>query len=183
MNSEDALRTMITQLETAKVDYVLVGAFSSNLYGVPRSTNDADIEILFNSIDLISFCNELGPDFRLNRQMMLEGFTGSTRNVVTFLPTDFDIELFRLTDDAHLQERFSRRRRMKLANLNCEAWVPTVEDVVIQKLRWGRRKDLDDVVNVLTVSGDKIDWSYVESWVTRHKTADLLKQLREEADV
>ena len=53
--------------------------------------------------------------------MMLEAFTGATRNVVTFLPTDFDIELFRLTNDPHHQERFTRRKRMTLATLNCEA--------------------------------------------------------------
>jgi len=108
VTSEEALQRIITRLESATVDYIMVGAFSSNLYGVPRSTKDADIEIRFESIDLVPFCDALGPDFRLDRQMMLEGFTGSTRNVVTFLPTEFDIELFRLTNDPHQQERISR---------------------------------------------------------------------------
>ena len=58
----------------------------------------------------------------------------------------------------------------------------TAEDVLIQKLRWGRRKDLDDIVNLLTVSGDMLDWEYVGTWTREHGTGALLADLRAEAD-
>lgn len=59
-------------------------------------------------------------------------------------------------------------------------WIPAVEDVIIQKLRWQRRKDLDDVVGVLTVSGPIIDWTYLRTWTVAHGTDVLLKELLRE---
>ncbi len=183
MNSEQGAAQVIEQLETLRVNYMLVGAFSSNIYGIPRSTKDADIVVAFDTIQIVEFCERLGQNFQLDRQMMLEGFTGSVRNVVRFKPTGFDIEFFRLTDDAHHQQRFQRRVRHRISELDCDAWVPTAEDVVIQKLRWARRKDLDDVVNVLSVSGETLDWGYIRNWTDQHATTVLLDQLRVEAGV
>lgn len=167
MNSEQATSHVLELLEENGVDYMLVGAFSSNIYGVPRSTNDVDIVVAFGNIQVVEFCGLLGDEFQLDRQMMLEGFTGSARNVVQHLPTGFAIELFRLNDDPHHQERFARRRRHPISDLGRDVWVSTGEDVVIQKIRWGRRKDLDDVVNVLSVSGRNLDWDYIRRCLSR----------------
>lgn len=181
MTTEQAVARLIEALEREGVPYMVVGAFSSNLYGVPRATNDADIVVQFDSFNLLEFCQELGTEFVLDRQMMIEGFTGSVRNVITFRPTGFQIELFRLGEDPHHRERFQRRRRQHVPECSREAWVAAAEDVVIQKLRWARRKDLDDVVNLLAVSGGMLDWDYLRRWTASHGTGDLLEQLRREA--
>jgi hypothetical protein len=85
-----------------------------------------------------------------------------------------------LSDDAHDLERFARRRRVQL--LDRDAFVPTVEDVIVTKLRWSlaiaRRKDIQDVEDVIAVQGDRIDWAYVNSWCDRHETRELLDQER-----
>lgn len=182
MTSEQAVARLIDALEQEGVGYMLVGAFSSNLYGVPRATNDADVVVQFDTFNLVDFCHKLGPDFVLDPQVMMEVFTGSVRNVITFAPTGFEIEIFRLGEDAHHRERFARRRRMHVPESRGDAWVATAEDVVIQKLRWARRKDLDDVVNLLLVSGPDLDWDYIHRWTKIHGTNDLLQQLRNEAE-
>ena len=51
---------------------------------------------------------------------------------------------------------------------------------MIQKLRWQRRKDLDDAINVLAVSAKMLDWEYLERWTAIHGTLGLLNQLRDE---
>jgi hypothetical protein len=181
MTSEQAVGRLIELLEREGVGYLLVGAFSSNLYGVPRATNDADVVVQFESFNLVEFCARLGDDFVLDRQMLMEGFTGSVRNVINFKPTGFTIEIFRLGNDPHHQERFARRRRLHVPECCCEAWVAAPEDVVIQKLRWARRKDLDDVVNLLAVSGSTLDWGYLRGWTEKHGTTGLLDDLRTEA--
>jgi hypothetical protein len=58
--------------------------------------------------------------------------------------------------------------------------LPTPEDVVVQKVRWGRPKDLDDAKDVLAVQGDRLDLAYIESWCARHGTVDRLNALRAE---
>ena len=45
MTSDQALAHIIDRLERGGVGYLLVGALSSNLYGVPRATDDADVEV------------------------------------------------------------------------------------------------------------------------------------------
>jgi hypothetical protein len=181
MTSEQALARLIERLEEDQVLYMIVGAMSSNLYGVPRATDDADIVVSFDNFDVVRFSRTLGEGFSLDPQMMMEGFTGSVRHVLHFSPTGFDIELFRLGDDPHHRERFGRRRRQRVPECSREAWVATAEDVVIQKLRWARRKDLDDIVDLIAVSGDGLDWAYLSRWTEIHGTSDLLAQLCREA--
>lgn len=181
MTGEAAVARLVERLEAEGVPYMFTGALSANLYGVPRATSDADIVVAFDAFDVVAFVRGLGPDFVLDRQAMIEGFTGTMRHVVHFVPKKFDIELFHLGNDPHDRSRFARRRRTSLPEGNREAWVATAEDVLIQKLRWGRRKDLDDIVNLLTVSGDMLDWEYVTQWTREHGTGALLADLRAEA--
>ena len=178
MNSLEATAAVIDALEQAGTPYLLVGAFSSNAYGIARSTKDADFVVSLQSGDLRRLVDRLGPNFRLDPQAKFEVLTGSVRYVITFLPTDFEIDLFRLSDDSHHAERFRRKRRVQLGGLDREVWIPTAEDVIIQKLRWQRRKDLDDVVNILAVRAGKLDWEYLSKWTNVHGTCDLLGQLR-----
>ena len=181
MNSIEATAAVVDAFEACQIEYMVVGAFSSNAYSIGRSTKDADFVVALRSGQLTELMERLGADFRLDRQLQLEALTGSKRNVVTYLPTKFQIELFRLNEqDEHHRERFRRRYRRMLGEIHREVWLPAVEDVVIQKLRWQRRKDLDDVVNVLTVSGPIIDWTYLRSWTQKHGTDSLLDELLRE---
>jgi hypothetical protein len=50
--------------------------------------------------------------------------------------------------------------------------------LVIQKLRWARRKDLDDAQNILAVQGDAIDYAHLEKWCALHGTLDRLAEVR-----
>ncbi len=180
MNSLEATARVVEVLEELNIPYMLVGAFSSNAYGFARNTNDADFVVKIESGDLRRMTDRLGEDFRLNRQMQLETITGSVRNVITFLPTMWDIELFRLSDDPHDTVRFRRRCRVLITEAGREAWIPTAEDVVIQKLRWQREQDLFDVKNVLAVRLHNLDWDYLHRWTELHGTQKLLSELLNE---
>ncbi len=162
---------------------MLVGAFSSNAYGYPRATKDADIVIEYQEGVLAKICASLGPDFKLDPQTGFELMTGSIRNILTYSPTKFEIELFRLGKDPHHQERFARRRRLPLPDLQIEAVIPTAEDVVIQKLRWQRDKDIGDVRVVIAIQADRLDWSYIQYWTDQHRTTELLGRLRSELNI
>ena len=103
------------------------------------SSEQADLVIRFDSFNLIEFCDRLGDEFVLDRQMMVEGFTGSVRNVITYTPAGFQIEVFRLGDDPHHVERFAIRRRLRVPECSAEAWVAAPEDVVIHGVAAARR--------------------------------------------
>lgn len=182
-SSFEALIEFIRVLQTHEIPYMLVGAFSSNAYGYPRATKDADIVIEYEEGVLKKICDSLGSDFKLDPQTGFEIMTGSIRNILTYSPTKFEIELFRLGKDPHDQERFTRRRRLPLPDLQIEAVIPTAEDVVIQKLRWQRDKDLADVRIVIAVQAARLDWSYIQRWTDQHGTTDLLSRLKNELKV
>jgi hypothetical protein len=45
----------------------------------------------------------------------------------------------------------------------------------VQKLRWGRGKDLDDARDVLAVQGlDDVDLAEIRAWCLQHGTIDRL---------
>ncbi len=164
------------------IPYLVVGALSYNVYGIPRSTRDADLVIDLGDRDIEGIAGRLGADFTLDPQMSFETVTASARYVLEFVPTQYKIELFLLRDEPYHQARFARRRLVSVEAR--QVWAATVEDVIVMKLRWGltgrRSKDLEDVRNVLKVQhaqGAELDWPYIHDWCEQHGTRELLDQL------
>ena len=50
MTGQEALSLLIGILEQEKLPYMIVGSFSSNYHGIPRSTKDADIVLQFDPV-------------------------------------------------------------------------------------------------------------------------------------
>ena len=172
MSASDLVLRVIALFEQLAIPYMLVGSFSSNYYGRPRSTRDADFVVLLQGDSLKRLHDALGPDFHLDPQISFETLTMTTRHVITHPATAFKIELFLLSEDPHDQKRFARRQSVEFQGQ--KAWLPTAEDVIIQKLRWhgrGRRaKDFLDVVEVLGNQGNALDLEYIRFWTTLHNT-------------
>ncbi len=180
MTSNAAVVRIIQALEAAGVPYLLAGSYSSNFYGVARSTMDADFVVQLGAHSVAAVRQQLGAEFEFDPQMSFETITGTSRYVLRAVRSQFKIELFLLSDEPHDQERFARRQ--ELPYLGRLVFLPTAEDVVITKLRWSRagkrHKDIDDVKNLIAVQRDRLDWSYVEHWCDQHGTRTLLDEVR-----
>jgi hypothetical protein len=180
VNNDEATAAVVDGLETLRIPYMVVGSFASNFYGVPRATGDADIVVQLEAGEFSALLKRLGMLFRLNPKMTFETVRATRRYVLTSADESFAIDLFLLTDDTHDQQRFARRRRVRV--LNHDTFIPTVEDANITRLRWfltgNRAKDLQDARGMAAVQGDRIDWEYVTSWCARHGTRELLESVR-----
>jgi hypothetical protein len=180
MTIDEVMLSVVAVLEDLGTPYMVVGSFSSNFYGRNRTTQDVDLVIELGQETISQLAIRLGASFRVVRQMSFETATGTYRHEIEVPGTSLKAEMFHLSDDDHDQERFRRRRREVL--LDRETWLPTVEDVVITKLRWadraGRLKDRNDVQTIINVRGKSIDWDYVNSWADRHGTRALLDEIR-----
>ena len=66
MNSLEATAFVIKTLETLDIPYMLVGALSSNAYGIPRATKDADFVVQLAAGDLGKLTEQLGGEFLLD---------------------------------------------------------------------------------------------------------------------
>lgn len=176
MTIHDAALHVAEALNTANIPYMLVGSFSSNYYGIARSTQDADFVIqTATSLDA-SFAHVLGAHFEAEPQMSFETNTWTQRQEFRIRGGLFKVKFFRLSDDPHDLERFARRQPVQLRGKT--VFLPTAEDVVIWKLRWARAKDREDVRAVISVQQDRLDWLYIESWCLQHGTRDLLSEIR-----
>ena len=184
MDEVGVVVAIINALNSAGIPFMLVGSLSSNAYGIPRSTKDADLVIQLGNFPLGKLMSFLPREFRLEPQIGFETITSTTRSRVYYdrLPNPFTIELFDLSDDSHDQLRFSNRRETSWGG--ARAYIPRAEDVVITKLRWAlagksREKDIEDAKNVLAVQKGKLDLEYIRCWCDTHGSLQLLDQLIE----
>lgn len=178
MKVEDLAATVVAACEDEEVEHMVTGAFATSLYGIPRSTKDVDVVLsLGGGTAMIRVMSRLASVVDFDPQIRFDTLTWGRRVVGTaYGSPPLKVELFELFDDPFVQEQFARRRRMFSAQMNRTTWLPTPEDVVVQKLRWGRGKDLDDARDVLAVQGpETLDMAYIEAWCARHGTTQRLK--------
>ena len=181
-NGNEATARMVEALDKVGIEYLLAGSFSSNFYGIPRSTKDADfVAVLSGKLPLLE--QELKGQFTFDPQTSFETVTGTFRDKLQVVGLPFEIELFHLSQDAHDQSRFQRRKKVFDELMGREIFVPTAEDVIIMKLRWAkiakREKDTSDVRDVIAVQGDEVlDWNYIHHWCGLHGTRELLDAIR-----
>ena len=169
---------VIEAAESAGVDFMAVGAIAAGAYGVPRSTRDVDLLVAISRKGGISaVVAQLDPIVEFNAQVVFDTLTWGRRHVGhSRSAPPFKVELFEVFDDPFVQSEFARRQKVFVPMLSRDTWLPTPEDVVVQKLRWGRSKDLDDARDVLAVQGaESLDMPYIEKWCAQHGTTERLK--------
>ena len=158
---------------------MLTGAFAHGLYGIPRSTKDVDVVLSLAMGDPIrEVVARLAGVVEFEPQVQFDTLTWGKRLVgeSTGNPP-FKVELFELFDDPFVLSQFQRRHRLFSEQIQRETWLPTPEDVIVQKLRWGRSKDLDDARDVLAVQGpETLDMNYIEHWCRLHGTLPRLHE-------
>ena len=123
----------------------------------------------------------LEPQIIFNRQVQFDTITRGKRHIGR-PPEDtgLSVELFELFEDPFVAAQFERRKRFFSQALNREVWLPTAEDIITQKIRWGRSKDLDDARDVLAVQGpETLDMTYIRDWCTSHSTTQRLETILE----
>lgn len=180
MNLYQLAARVIEAIEAEKIPYMLVGALSTSVFGVPRSTKDVDVVLHLESRDpLAALERRLEDTVAFDRQVTFETLTGSHRHILkSKTRPPFIVELFELGSDPFVLERFSRRKAEWSAQLERHVYLPTAEDVVIQKLRWGRPKDLEDARDVLAVqTPGKLDMRHITKWCDAHQTSGQLARL------
>lgn len=169
---------VLDRIESTGVPYMLVGAIAAGAHGIPRSTRDVDFLVPVTSGGGVNAIIRALHDIVIfEEQAVFDTLTWGKRHVgQTISPPPVKIELFELFDDPFVIQEFERRQQIFIPILKRKSWVPRAEDVIVQKLRWGRDKDLADVTDILAVqSTDRLDMPYIKNWCAIHKTTDRLE--------
>lgn len=177
MTIPEAAQLVALRLGESGIPFLLVGSFSSNLHGIPRSTKDVDVVIQADGPGIRDVAAILGPEFEPVDQFRFETNTGTVCQEFVIRGTGFRVEIFTLSDDAHDVARFERRVERSFGKT--AAYFPTAEDVIIWKLRWARPKDLEDIKGVILVqeADGTLDWPYIRGWCGKHGTTGRLEEV------
>ena len=170
--------SVVEGLEAEGIPYMVTGAIAFGVYGIPRSTKDVDVVIALETAEPLNRLERrLGHLLEFDPQVSFETITGSLRHILkSRTRPPITVELFELGKDDFVRCRFDRRREEFSAQLGRAIEVPTAEDVVVQKLRWGRSKDIDDARDVIAVqSPANLDMAYIEKWCGLHGTMERLR--------
>lgn len=182
MNLNELACAIFNTAESLGIPHMAVGAVAAGAYGIPRATKDIDLLV---SIDvkksIRQLMDALGEWVEFEPQAQFDTITWGRRQVGTsrFSPP-YRVELFEMFDDPLVISEFARRTITFVPMLNRNVWLPSAEDVVIQRIRWGRSKDLDDARDVLAVQGpETLDMTYIRNWCATHGTTQRLETIIE----
>jgi len=156
---EEVVRRMIHVLRAARVPYVIVGGLAANYYGCPRATYDLDLVVKLGEAEvkrLVHLASKAG--FRVHEQEVLM-LRRAVNRFVMESPEKYRMD-FWLVKNRLDQEMFDRRRRARVFDM--QVWISTPEDLIIQKLRSARPRDLEDVQAILIRHSDKLDMGYLK---------------------
>lgn len=175
----------IKACEAEGVEYMLTGAFATSCFGIPRSTKDVDLVLALPTADpLVGVIRRLSDEVEFSGQVQFDTLAWGKRIIGETREAPFlKVGLFELFDDPFVQSQFSRRRSVRVPALGYTCLVPTAEDVVVQKLRWARDKDLIDATDVLVVQQPKnLDLDYVRRWCREHGNEERLDAILREIE-
>jgi hypothetical protein len=193
MVSEPIAVTMlvIDELEALNVPYLIGGSLASAVYGVARTTNDADLvaELELEHVD--SLVHALGNSFYVNADSIRDAIRRKSSFNLIHLKTMFKVDVFIHRQSPYDREQFKRRilqvvsTPSKSANreqFERQAYFARAEDTILSKLVWYRMggeisdRQWQDVLGVLQVQGDRLDLEYLRHWADLLEIAGLLEK-------
>lgn len=182
------LKNFTDVLESIGIDYVIGGSIASSLYGKVRFTQDLDLTVEPFEDKANEFFRLVRPDFYISWDAMQQALRQRSSFNVVHLESAFKIDVFIQKDTEFERQLLTRRKFMKLSERSKKAFsVVSAEDIVLLKLRWYQQgdrsseKQWEDILSVLEVQTDKLDFEYLKKWSAILGVSELLEKAVSEA--
>ncbi len=152
-------------LEAAGVPYALGGALAYGQYGIPRATNDVDVNVFVRDDafgDVASALRSLGIAVDVDEALR----AAEREGLIVLRYADFRVDVF-TPSIAFSWE--AQRTRVRSRIEGRDVWFLSVEALCVFKLLFFRSKDVVDLERLLAVSGPSVDVAYV-----RERLVDMM---------
>ena len=148
----EALQRLIEALEKANCEYVVVGGLVAIRYGRNRITQDIDVIVDTDEVELlVSALKDKG--FEFSERELLDAFKDRSRVTFFLLVNSFFHVDLKFAKDELDYEVLNGRVRGELLGIPC--WIESVEDIIVAKLIYGSSQDEEDVIAILLNHGDE----------------------------
>jgi hypothetical protein len=171
--------------EELGISYYITGGVAAISYGEPRTTQDLDLVMAISSEDIDRLTNAL-----LQAGFYVPGVddvkSGRMRTLqITDIESISRADLVVAGTDEFERLNFERRRVIEFEGI--ALYFASPEDVILNKLRWrqrsGSEKQWRDVLGVLKVQADNLDFDYLTQWAEKLCIADALNQALTDAGI
>ena len=171
-----------------RIQYVVGGSMASSVYGIPRATQDVDLmaNVKLEHVELLTAALE--PEFYVASELIVDAIRQQTSFNVVHLQTMFKADVFVAADNEWSREEMSRARtEVVLPEEALAIRFSSPEDTILHKLLWyeigGHESDKqwNDVLGILRIQSNSLDFTYLERWAASLNIDDLLRRARKEA--
>lgn len=162
--------------------YMIAGSFASNVHGVPRMTQDADLVVDLDEPAARSLVHRLRSDFYVSEQAAVEAVRERRMFNAIHLATGFKVDLVIRKDRRFSVEELRRRQPGELAGRRVD--FASAEDTILTKLEWAglgeSARKYEDALGIVRLQRQRLDWPYLERWADELGVRELLERVRRE---
>ena len=184
-----AVTTQVVEvLESLDIPYFIGGSMASAVHGVVRATMDVDIVADMQLKQVEPFVLRLGDTFYVDSNMIRDAIHRRSSFNMIHLETMFKVDVFIRKARPYDHNQFDRRVSQILSTEpETTAYVASPEDTILAKLEWYRQggeisdRQWQDVLNIIDVQENRLDWTYLRQWASQLKLSDLLERAESEA--
>jgi hypothetical protein len=176
-------RILHAVFESLNIPYYITGGVCAIAYGDPRTTRDLDVVIECEPSEIITMVTQLeGEGFYCPPGAVEDIQSGRGRVLsVTHMQLVLNADIV-LNANTEFDRSKMERRRLEAIGLDEseQFWLASPEDVILAKLLWGQQsqseKQWRDVLGVLKVQGDSLDFAYMTQWAARLDLTELVQR-------
>ncbi|MFY9221981.1 MAG: hypothetical protein WAQ98_04910 [Blastocatellia bacterium] len=171
------------------IKYHIGGSFASSAYGVPRATAGIDLMADISSKDILEIVKSLGNLYYLSEISIRNAISNQTSFNLIHLGSILKIDIFIPKSRAYDKEVMQRAlsKKLEIDNNILTFYLKSAEDIILTKLEWYclgeevSERQISDILGVLRVQTDNLDFVYLKKWAVELKVDDLLERVIEEA--
>ncbi len=169
--------------ESLGVKHFVGGSTASSYYGESRSTHDVDIAVALRPEHVAALLRRAAGEFFVEPEFVGEAVRHSRMFTMVHRQAFVKVDVYVRPLEGFFESEIRRARLLEIRRAPPgEAWLPSPEDIVLQKLAWYQKgecvseRQWRDVLGVLRNWRERVDVAYLRKWAKELDVLSLLEK-------